>query len=193
VSKASAVVRHRYPRFVEALVADVRVTLGYRGEAVPTTRWGLVGSAIRLSWSSDAFAAQCCYRAKCSLLRAGVPVLPAIFHRLAIVLGQVCIGDPVVIAPGLYVVHGQVVVDGMVTVGPDSVLFPHITIGLISGNLQGPTLGAGVSVGTGARVLGPVTVGDNAAIGANAVVLSDVPAGTTAVGVPARIHHPHQP
>ncbi|MGZ3442120.1 MAG: serine O-acetyltransferase, partial [Polyangia bacterium] len=50
-----------------------------------------------------------------------------------------------------------------------------------------PRIGNDVYIGAGAKILGPVTIGDGAIIGANAVVLSDVPAGATAVGVPARI------
>ena len=50
-----------------------------------------------------------------------------------------------------------------------------------------PTLGNNVMVGSGARILGPFKVGDNARIAAGAVVLSEVPPGSTAVGVPARI------
>ena len=50
-----------------------------------------------------------------------------------------------------------------------------------------PVLGRRVNLGAGAKVLGKVAVGDNAAIGANSVVLRDVPAGSTAVGIPARV------
>ena len=50
-----------------------------------------------------------------------------------------------------------------------------------------PTLGEGVTVGAGAKVLGPVRLGDGATVGANAVVLCDVPPGGVAVGVPARV------
>ena len=53
-----------------------------------------------------------------------------------------------------------------------------------------PSIGDDVFVYAGAKVLGDVTVGDGACIGANAVVLEDVPAGATAVGVPARILPP---
>jgi serine O-acetyltransferase len=53
-----------------------------------------------------------------------------------------------------------------------------------------PALGNRVNVGAGAKVLGAVTIGDDAAIGANAVVLDDVPAGATAVGIPARVVTP---
>jgi serine O-acetyltransferase len=187
VSKASKLVGDRHPRFVSAVVADLRFTLQCRAEPVPSTRWGLGRDLLRLCWASDAFAAQCCYRARCALVRARVPVLPAIFHRLAMMLAQVCIGDPVVMAPGVYIAHGQVVVDGLVNVGTKVVLFPWSTIGLVAGNFQGPTIGDGVSVGTGARVLGPVHIGDHAVIGANAVVLADVPPRATAVGVPARV------
>ncbi|MDP3767886.1 MAG: hypothetical protein Q8S13_07710, partial [Dehalococcoidia bacterium] len=50
-----------------------------------------------------------------------------------------------------------------------------------------PAIGDGVAIGTGAKVLGPVTVGDGARIGANAVVIDDVPPGATVVGAPARV------
>ena len=51
---------------------------------------------------SDAFLAQACYRAKARLQSLGVPVLPFIAHRLAMMTAQVCIGDPVVVRPGIY-------------------------------------------------------------------------------------------
>ena len=50
-----------------------------------------------------------------------------------------------------------------------------------------PTLGNGVMVGSGAKVLGPFTVGDNSKIASNAVVLTEIPPNSTAVGVPARV------
>jgi serine O-acetyltransferase len=62
-----------------------------------------------------------------------------------------------------------------------------VTIGLLAGQLQGPTIGRQVSIGTGAKILGPVRIGNGAKIGANAVVVHDVPARATAVGVPAKI------
>jgi len=57
----------------------------------------------------------------------------------------------------------------------------------VSTSFGGPTIGAMASIGTGAKVLGPVTVGERAKVGANSVVLADVPPGATAVGAPARI------
>ena len=96
------------------------------------------------------------------------------------------IGDPVLLQPGIYLVHGQVVLDGLVEVGTGSVISPWVTVGLRSGNHQGPTIGRDVFVGTGAKVIGPVTVGDGAIVGAGAVVTGDVSAGRTVVGIPAR-------
>ncbi len=78
-------------------------------------------------------------------------------------------------------------IDGLVKIGRRAVLCPWITIGLQQGNVNGPTLAEGVFVGTGAKILGDVKIGAHAKIGANCVVVHDVPAGATAVGVPARV------
>ena len=69
---------------------------------------------------------------------------------------------------------------------PGVVIGPFVTIGLRQGDIAGPTIEEDVSVGTGAKVLGPVRVGAGATIGANAVVVDDVEAGVTVVGAPAR-------
>ena len=88
---------------------------------------------------------------------------------------------------GLILPHptGIVIHPGAV-VGPNCMLFQGVTLGTNRGP-GAPTLGGHVDVGPGAKILGPVTIGDHAVIGANAVVLQDVPAGATAVGIPARI------
>jgi serine O-acetyltransferase len=137
---------------------------------------------------SDAFFAQALYRAKARLQALGVPALPRLLHKLAMVTAQVSIGDPVLVEPGVYIVHGQVVADGLVRIGSGVVLSPFVTIGLQAGNVTGPTVERYVSIGTGAKLIGPVTIGTGATIGANAVVVHDVAPGTTVVGVPAREH-----
>lgn len=71
-------------------------------------------------------------------------------------------------------------------IGEDCFINQQVTIGQVAGS-GAPVIGARVYIGTGAKVLGDITIGDDARIGANAVVLRDVPAGATAVGVPARI------
>lgn len=180
-------IRARFPPFAEAVLEDARVTAGYRGERSEFGgRFDAVMQAIRLCVVSDAFGAQVLYRAKASLQARGVPLLPRLAHRLAMAIAQVSIGDPVIVQPGVYLIHGQVVLDGLVEIGSGVTIGPWVTIGLRAGNLHGPTIEQGVQIGTGAKVIGPVRVGAGAQIGANAVVTDDVPASATAVGVPAR-------
>lgn len=183
----SRVWRDHQPGFREAVLADVRVTAELRGEHHRfRSRADALVQLVRLSWVSDSFFAQVCYRAKVACLSRGIPVLPAVLHRVAIVVGQVNIGDQVVVRPGLYLPHGQVVIDGVTYVGERVVIRPFVTVGLSDGDIMGPHIGARVRVGTGAKVFGRVRIGPRARIGANAVVLRDVPADQVAVGVPAR-------
>ena len=178
----------RHPRFWQAVAADLKITLAYRAEAITvSSRGDLIVQSLRLMWASDAFLAQVLYRAKARLQALGVPVLPRIAHRLAMSVAQVCIGDPVVVEPGIYIAHGQVVIDGLSEVRSGAVFFPWVTIGLRAGDFNGPTIGRGVHIGTGAKVIGPVKIGDGAKIGANAVVVSDIPPNATAAGIPARV------
>ena len=70
------------------------------------------------------------------------------------------------------------------------VLRHGVTIGLKrTGQRGAPRIGNRVDIGAGAKILGDIVIGDDAVIGANAVVLKDVPPGTFAVGIPARIIH----
>lgn len=108
-------------------------------------------------------------------------------HKFCMRSAQVSIGPGVLIHPGVYLVHGQLVLDGLVEVESGAVLSPWVTIGLRGGNVQGPKIGMGVNVGTGAKIIGAITIGAEALIGANAVVIDDIPAGATAVGMPARV------
>jgi serine O-acetyltransferase len=186
-------IRKRHPRFRTAVLADAKVTAALRGERHAfRSRLDACGQIARLAWVSDAFLGQVFYRAKAGLQRIGIPVLPRIFQRFAIAVAGIYIGDPVIMHPGVYIVHGQVVIDGICEVHENVVISPAVTVGL-RGAWYGPTIGPGVSLGTGSRVLGRVTVGARASVGANAVVIEDVPAGASAVGVPARIIAPEPP
>jgi len=93
----------------------------------------------------------------------------------------------------VFIDHGMgVVVGETAEIGDDSTLYHGVTLGGTSWN-QGkrhPTLGKGVVVGAGAKILGPIHIGDNAKVGSNAVVVRNVPLGATAVGIPARIVTP---
>ncbi len=180
-------IRARHPRLRVALPADARMTARHRGERHEfRSRLDLILQILRLAWVSDAFLAQVLYRIKARLQTLGVPVLPRLAHRLAMALAQVSIGDPVVVHPGVYIVHGQIVADGLVEIHPGVVIAPFVTIGLRAGNVTGPVVERDVSIGTGAKVIGPVRIGAGATIGANAVVVDDVPEGATVVGAPAR-------
>ena len=95
-----------------------------------------------------------------------------------------------VIGRRFFIDHGMGVVIGETAeVADDVTLYHEVTLGGTSWRKgkRHPTLGKGVVVGAGAKVLGPITVGEDARIGSNAVVTKDVPAGATAVGIPARI------
>ena len=89
----------------------------------------------------------------------------------------------------VFIDHGMGVVIGETAeIGDDCTLYHGVTLGGTSWNKgkRHPTLGKGVVIGAGAKVLGPILIGDDAKIGSNAVVVRDVPAGATAVGIPAR-------
>jgi serine O-acetyltransferase len=194
VGSAMAGVRAKHPRFFAAIVADAKTTAAYRAERFEFRgRVDALAQALRLMWVSDAFAAQALYRAKARMQSLGIPILPRLAHRLAMMLAQVSIGDPVVIQPGVYLAHGQVVIDGFVEIHRGVVIFPWVTIGLRAGNFDGPKILDGVHIGTGSKVIGPVTIGMGARIGANSVVVADVAPNTTVVGAPARSTSPNRP
>ena len=94
------------------------------------------------------------------------------------------IGERLVIDHGAGIVIGETA-----EIGDDVLLYQCVTLGGTGKELgkRHPTIGNNVMIGSGAKVLGPFKVGDNARIASNAVVLSEVPANTTAVGVPAEI------
>lgn len=95
-----------------------------------------------------------------------------------------------VIGRRLVIDHGTGIVIGETTeIGDDCLLYQGVTLGGTGKDVgkRHPTIGNNVMVGSGAKVLGPITVGDNARVAANAVVLRDVPANATVVGVPGHI------
>lgn len=176
------------PRFLDAVLADAKVTAAYRNE-----RWDFRGTAdgltqvLRLAWRTDAFFAQVLYRTKARLQALGVPLLPRLAHALAVLVAQVCIDDGALLQPGVYIAHGQVVIEGNVVIHTGAVLFPWVTISQGGADGDRTTIGPGAQIGTGSSVLGSVHLGAASRVGANAVVVSDVPDGATAVGAPARV------
>jgi len=95
-----------------------------------------------------------------------------------------------------FIDHGMGVVIGETAeVGDDVTLYQGVTLGGTSWNKgkRHPTLGDGVIVGAGAKILGPFTVGTGAKIGSNAVVTKEVPAGATVVGIPGKVVQRSEP
>jgi len=89
-----------------------------------------------------------------------------------------------------FIDHGMGVVIGETAeIGDDCTLYHGVTLGGTSWNKgkRHPTLGRGVVVGAGAKILGPITISDGARVGSNAVVVKEVPAGATVIGIPARV------
>ncbi len=132
--------------------------------------------------------------------RHGWRLLGRILSNLGRFLTGIEIHPGATIGRRLFIDHGMGVVIGeTAVVGDDVTLYHDVTLGGVLpavnsasqvGIKRHPTLGNGVIVGSGAQILGAITVGEGARVGANAVVTKDVPAGVTVVGNPARIVMP---
>ncbi|MBX3593929.1 serine O-acetyltransferase EpsC [Sphingomonas sp.] len=95
------------------------------------------------------------------------------------------------IGRNFFIDHGFVVIGETAEIGDDVTIYQCVTLGGTSpdngvGGKRHPTLSDGVIIGSGAQVLGPITVGSRARVGANAVVTKDVPDGAVMVGIPAK-------
>ena len=136
------------------------------------------------------FHAVAAHRLAHSLQKAGCPFSARAVSQFARFVTGIEIHPGATIGKGLFIDHGSGVVIGETTeIGDNCTIYQGVTLGGTGKDLgkRHPTLGNGVMVGADAKVLGPFRVGDGAKIAAGAVVLEEVPAGTTAVGVPARI------
>jgi serine O-acetyltransferase len=118
--------------------------------------------------------------------RHHVRVLPTLLERINLIFFGIEISSSLSVGPGLYIPHPVSTVVMAQRVGANATLIASITVGMRETH-EFPVLGDGVVVGAGARILGGITLGDGCTVGANAVVINDVPAGATAVGVPARV------
>ena len=94
------------------------------------------------------------------------------------------IGKRLVIDHGMGIVIGETA-----EIGDDCLIYHGVTLGGTGKDVgkRHPTIGNNVLIGTGAKVLGPITIGDNSRVAANSVVLKDIPENCTAVGIPARV------
>ncbi|MDD3213057.1 MAG: serine O-acetyltransferase [Eubacteriales bacterium] len=96
----------------------------------------------------------------------------------------------------VFIDHGDGIVIGETTIiGDDVTIYQGVTLGGTGKDVgkRHPTIGNGVTIGAGAKVLGPITIGDHSKVGAGAIVLKDVPPDCTVVGNPGRIVKKQQP
>lgn len=92
------------------------------------------------------------------------------------------------IGAGLHLVHaGNIKIHPRSRIGARVGIMHDVTLGAVVDREGAPELGDDVFVGAGAKILGPVKVGNGARIAANSLVVTDIPAGSTAIGVPARV------
>jgi len=129
-------------------------------------------------------AAHFLYRCRCRLLARIVSQISRFFTGIEIHPGAK-------IGTGVFIDHGSGVVIGQTAVvGNNVVIYQGVTLGGTGkdkGAKRHPTLGCGVLVSAGAKVLGNITIGTGSKIGANSVVLMDVPPNATVVGIPGKV------
>jgi serine O-acetyltransferase len=156
--------------------------------AEPSSEHLRLRDAIGLFWRNPAVWATGIYRLSNWCKRRGIRGLPLFLQHLNLLLFGIEIGCGVPIGPGLYIAHpfGSVIIAQRI--GANASFIHAVTVGMRS-TWEFPVIGDGVFVGAGARILGGIRLGNDCTIGANAVVIDDVPAGATAVGVPAHIIH----
>jgi serine O-acetyltransferase len=123
----------------------------------------------------------------------GTRLVARLLSQLSRSLTGVEIHPGAVIGRRFFIDHGMGVVIGETAeVGDDVMIYHGVTLGgrSLRREKRHPTVGSRVTIGAGARILGPVYIGDDVQIGANSVVVKDIPAGAIATGVPATIRFP---
>ncbi len=125
------------------------------------------------------------------LFRGELYFLARVVNHLARFLTAIDIHPGAVIGRNFFIDHGFTVIGESAEIGDDVTIYQSVTLGGTNpaNGIPGkrhPTIGDGVIIGSGAQVLGPITVGARSRIGANAVVTRDVPEGATMIGIPAR-------
>lgn len=125
------------------------------------------------------------------LFRGELFFLARLINHIARFLTAIDIHPGAVIGRRFFIDHGFTVIGESAEIGDDVTIYQSVTLGGTNpaNGVPGkrhPTIRDGVIIGSGAQVLGPITVGERARIGANAVVTKDVPPGATMIGIPAK-------
>ena len=166
---------------LKAIVRDFRIIF----DRDPAAR-----SWLEVIFLYPGFQALVIHRLAHGLWSVGVPFIPRLLSHLARAFTGVEIHPGAQIGSGVFIDHGMGVVIGETAiVGDLSLIYQGVTLGG-TGKESGkrhPTLGTGVIVGAGAKVLGNIQIGNDVRIGAGSVVLREVPSDCTVVGVPGRV------
>jgi serine O-acetyltransferase len=125
------------------------------------------------------------------LFKGELYFLARVVNHLSRFLTAIDIHPGATIGRNFFIDHGFTVIGESAEIGDDVTIYQSVTLGGTNpangvAGKRHPTIKDGVIIGSGAQVLGPITVGVRARIGANAVVTRDVPAGATMIGIPAR-------
>lgn len=166
------------------LFAEIRADIAAARDRDPAAQ-GVSSFEILTSWAG--VQALLAHRAAHALRGAGVPLLPRVIAYLTRAVTGVEIHPAAEIGSRFFIDHGSGVVIGETAkVGDCVTLYQGVTLGGtgFQPGKRHPTLGDNITVGSGAKLLGPIAVGDGAKIGANTVVIEDVPPGATVVGNP---------
>ena len=130
------------------------------------------------------------YRVAHFFWRIGMPFIPKYISDIARELTGIEIHPGAVIGSEFFIDHGSGVVIGETTIiGDNCTIYSGVVLGgtSLKKEKRHPTIGDNVVIGTGAKILGPITISDNVRIGANSVVVNDVPPNSVVVGVPGKI------
>lgn len=169
------------------VASELRRDVGAAHQRDPAAR-GVSSAEILTSWPG--VHALISHRLAHMLFEVGVPVAPRSIAYVSRAITGVEIHPAAKIGKGLLIDHGSGVVIGETAeIGDDVTIYQGVTLGgtgFATGKRH-PTLGDEVTVGSGARLLGPIEVGRGAKIGANSVVITDVPADATVVGNPGHV------
>lgn len=173
VSSFSPLVRERFASDIDAWRRH-----GWEPERSPRS----AGSRLLLHYTG--IRATLVHRLAFWLAEGGIPLLPSFLSQLNVALHGIELPPRVPVGPGFYLPHTVGTVINADHIGSDVTIQAGVVVGLrVEPGF--PTIGDGVTLAAGCKVLGKITVGDGATVGANAVVLSNVPPGATMVGVPA--------
>jgi len=168
-------------KVIEDILADLRAPI----ENDPAANgW------LEVALAYPGFHALVAHRLVHAIYRTGIPVLPRVLSTFARFFTGIEIDPGARIGRGVFIDHGMGVVIGETAeIGDGCTIYQGVTLGgtSLARTKRHPTLGRNVTVGSGAAVLGAITIGDGARIGANSVVVKDVPPNATVVGIPGRV------